>query len=352
MTNISSIESSEHSKSYKFHEFSPKIVSFLGRQIKKLKNTMSPFFKSFFSLLGKLTPSKSFPKNQQFSDKITTEDLDFKKLSPHLQQMVTHYYQKQYSTLENATIIVKENGQKQSMLLIDAYKTGKLAHESFYNTQLGYNGPKELESKIHRWYHGASHAICVAIWSLVLAQVRHLILNEEIPDNMLEIVLAAGYHDSGRQRDGRDLWDRESSRNIKNAVLQMSPNKELVAKELKKALKHKDDERLPQLSPFANKALTILHDADMLDAQRWAGNSYYYKGLHIYKEASSAHQEMVSQLIKEIKKFTTLTQDPIERLKLEDSQHYFEDTLQLIAKKKEEFPLLYDMLSKYPALKL
>lgn len=158
----------------------------------------------------------------------------------------------------------------------------------FYRTIFAHPFPNiPIENDIARFYHGMQHACRVAYYIPVLMNLYRKYGDEEAlalaNEDIKLLQIAALLHDSARQADGKDFWDKQSGLQVYQYLRSLNVEKE-KAKCLAESVANKDagsnyfkllandyEEEyewvaLPNLKK--NIFQKLIHDADCLDVKR------------------------------------------------------------------------------------
>lgn len=199
---------------------------------------------------------------------------------------------------------------------------------------------KNYVSGEKRWVHGILHVSRVAVYIPVLINLyqRYDIDNAYLISNehMQLLQIAALFHDSGREDEGKDYWDHESGIILYLYLTRVLGTSKTTAQKIAEAVANKDHNQttgvysmeentdsdnftcnfiIDPLSMLPNKNISqmIIHDADCLDVIR-ARPFFKGKLLDIYKQLAKRHLTVqrldeLSQLIIEVRALVHLEGD-------------------------------------------
>jgi HD superfamily phosphodiesterase len=190
--------------------------------------------------------------------------------------------------------------------------------------------------------HGKDHAMRTAIFALVFAYLYNKYQGVELTEqDLIEIQLAALFHDSGRITDGVDLWDEQSAQNAED-FLENSLNDESI-ETISEAIKTQKDTLAGKCLQNADSVeyARLLLKAPELDHNVFAYSRVFLSittdGIeddNFIPELDSLRHEM-NQLIWE-------TRQKSVRKELSESDNYYQSFLKKI--NKQSYPSLHYIL--------
>ena len=138
--------------------------------------------------------------------------------------------------------------------------------------------------------HGPSHSIRVALWTRLFINLRckygdedALALNDS--DKKL-LQITALFHDSGREGDGEDIWEEESSIKCYEYLTKEHSVDDSRAQLFADVILNKDTDKRDILTD-------ILHDADCLDIMRCRKNFRIHE-LRVLKQFPQHYREIAT----------------------------------------------------------
>ncbi|MBI5346232.1 MAG: HD domain-containing protein [Chlamydiae bacterium] len=178
-----------------------------------------------------------------------------------------------------------------------------------------------------REYHGIAHATRTALLSIVITEMYkaqgHILSTD--PKN---IPIAAFLHDSGREGDGVDRWDKQSGKICEDFMaskLQLPPNEVEI---LSKGISEKDKE------PANSIEQKIIHDADCIEIIRCLRYSDGFNREELWMHKDNFPKTLIDLFLSEAQSLITLTQIPVVKDYLESSQDPFRALLQIMRSAK------------------
>ncbi len=211
-------------------------------------------------------------------------------------------------------------------------------NESQYNKHL-----HEVEEgkEPARDFHDTMHAVRTTLWTQVLKRLYEK-LGQKLPENSMLLALSAGMHDSGREAEGIDHWDGESSLLLK-AVLQST---DLDTKTIEKHVQTVA-EKDPKGDKFSTVDQMLVHDADCLEITRVISR-YTFNTKHLcFFKFDPKQKELCNKAMNEIFDFIELTDNQKVRTHLEHkSQDYYGDLVRLMFAVHKENPSKFPLITQ------
>lgn len=173
-----------------------------------------------------------------------------------------------------------------------------------------------------RIHHGPMHALRAALIAQVLAEFYRK-GGYALLTKLVNLINATGLHDGKRKNDGPDQWDDESGNQCEEILLELGVEPG-IASLFNEAIADKES-----LHPNSLEH-KILHDADCLEILRFMKNldAFIFDKLWIYKELP---QDTVIELIKEVCKFISLTEEESIKAYIENNDHPYCAILQVMS---------------------
>lgn len=191
-----------------------------------------------------------------------------------------------------------------------------------------------------RAIHGPMHAVRVAIWCQLLANIREKFGGEPL-DNRIALALAGAAHDIARLDEGEDLWDAASAAFLNSYIgfeNPLFPDSEIYVH----ALKEKD----PADRIFTSDVQRIIHDADCLEILRCLNNFEDFRLSELtIMDMPGIDKSLILNIVREVAAFIDWSEDSALKKTLEqESPLHYEAVLKMIT--AERFPLLFKFLRK------
>lgn len=201
--------------------------------------------------------------------------------------------------------------------------------KNFIRKQI-YNDGRIIDHKTVRCWHDSMHAGRVAFWTQVLGR-----------DSVLNRILAAaggGFHDSAREHEGTDHWDKESSLLFDHFLTNMN----MTPKEREIhvfPLAEKD----PRDGQFTSDEQRVLHDSDCIDIIRVVREDFNPNFLCSSKFEDSTFDK--KQFLKEAADFIAYTEDQeLKYLFENESTDFYGDLIRLLFKLEEQQPGRFEII--------
>ena len=155
--------------------------------------------------------------------------------------------------------------------------------------------------------------------------------------NPFLVFLAAAMHDSAREDESEDHWDRESGKNMKHLMERIGfnslPNKEEFL-DYARAISRKETASKKEMS----LAAMIVYDADCLEIIRCLSDPSRFVQNHLCINGT-LDSEVQSEFIDEVKRFIQMTESLSFKTDFENStQKPISDLLSFLSAHSEEFP--------------
>lgn len=161
-----------------------------------------------------------------------------------------------------------------------------------------------------RYWHGVMHASRTVIFAHIIGSM-YKDAGHDITSTPMGMLIAAGMHDSARENDGPDLWDKDSGEMCKSLLEEQG---DIHSELLGRAVAEKDSKTPDSLEQ------KIIHDADCMEIVRCLRHPGHFRRNELWV-AKELDTEIVTQFISEAKLFIHLTQDKIIKDFVEKSPH-------------------------------
>ncbi len=173
-----------------------------------------------------------------------------------------------------------------------------------------------------RVHHGIVHSLRAMIFSQVIAEL-YLRAGKKINCKPGDLQIATALHDCARQNDGIDLWDKESGEACKTILIEKFERTLEEAQHLAFCISEKDS---PNPTSIEQK---IIHDSDCIEILRclYSENDFREDELWIRRELDS---QIVSEFISEAKHFIALTELPIIKKFITQSEEPYHCLIQIL----------------------
>lgn len=194
--------------------------------------------------------------------------------------------------------------------------------------------------------HGVTHALRVTLFAQALIRLYARAGRAPAPD-AFGVVMAAAFHDTARQGDGEDLWERESAHQV--AVYMTSLGAAPARVELlRHAVANKDPAARGEA--FTSDEQRIIHDADCLDIVRVLAHPDDFRRSELcffhFEELDAA---LKAQLIDEAIDVVLISEYPAIKMHLEvQSTRVYEDLVRAlwqIERRHRRWPVLAELWS-------
>jgi len=194
-----------------------------------------------------------------------------------------------------------------------------------------YNDARIIEHSTVRCWHDSMHGARVAFWTQVLIELYKKYGRDSIP-NVILAGAGGGFHDTAREHEGTDHWDKESSLLFNYFLKKLDiPREEREIHVF--PLREKD----PQDGQFTTDEQRIVHDADCLDIIRVVRDSFKPDFLCFSKFEDGSFDR--KEFIKEAADFIAYTEDPQLKYRFEnESSDFYGDLIRLLFKLEEQQP--------------
>lgn len=173
-----------------------------------------------------------------------------------------------------------------------------------------YNTPYPDGS--NREWHGVMHSVRATLFSHVLASLYDD-EGHEVKSYPINLMTAVAMHDSAREDDGVDLWDKQSGQKFKQLLEKVGKDlKDGEIELLEHAIAEKDNDNPTSLEQ------KIVHDADSIEILRclYREDDFQENKLWITKDLDP---DTARQLVTEAKIFIKLTKNPMIKKFVETS---------------------------------
>lgn len=215
------------------------------------------------------------------------------------------------------------------------YTSSRASHKDYVKEVMDGNRP-------FREIHGTVHATRAMVWSILF----HNIMGSKCKADKFLTAMSVGMHDSAREDESKDYWDKESSKNMKNFLRRMGIDKgDSRFLYYSRTISRKDDPAIPREKK--TDAGRIVYDADCVEILRCLGgglSSFRKQNLFI---SEYLDPKIFDKLLKEINLFILATESlEFKKAFEQETDNPLFHMMLLIRHHRKHFPVLTKFLHK------
>ncbi|MFU8826710.1 MAG: HD domain-containing protein, partial [Brevefilum sp.] len=185
--------------------------------------------------------------------------------------------------------------------------------------------------------HGRMHIFRAVIFAEWIS--RFYIFDQNVPVDIFAVRMAVAFHDAGRQGNGPDFWEKDSSQLCHDYLVQQRYDQSYADFVAKLILKHGE----------YGIEKRIVHDADVLEIMRPCCGHGGFNGFKIKKFRFGRqgdpyfHQPETAKLLRErlvSEAWNFILETEAKKQTFRESSAYFEDLMKMLYEQSDEYPIL------------